>query len=239
MIINVIVPVCSLHIKYMHALINSIKSQTRKPDKVIFIINEYDRYIEQYDKIISENTEYCYVKINVWKSAAENRNIGYDYVIESDESIVLFYDVDDIMSPILCEVVEDIFIKYKCDLFVYGASNKQQNIISDKKDMRTDNMLTPAITTNLFNNKSERNRIINFRVAYGECAVSYKIIKNKKYFINITSGEDRYFVKTITSFYKNTYITPTPLSHIVGDDHIRIEDGKIFGKNILDYVPNL
>lgn len=156
MLINIIIPVCSLHIKYINTLITSINNQTRKPDKVIFILNEYSRYSQEYNEIIHNNSEFCYIKIDVWKTAGENRNIGYDYVIKSNESIALFYDVDDIMSNYLCEIVENVFEKHKCDMLIYGSTVKLHKLVNTKKSIN--NILTPNITSDLFKKKIKRKK---------------------------------------------------------------------------------
>lgn len=279
MFINVIIPVCSLHIKYIKTIINSIKAQTRKPDKVIFVLNEYSRYEDAYEEIIEDNNDYFYIKIDTWKTAGENRNIGYTEVIQSDDSIILFFDVDDIMSHILCEVVEYVFVKYKCDLLIYGSSRNKNKLINDypnkninkndtnfpknNKEILIDFikskiirpafpdykakyidelLIHPNITHDVFQDKEKKNNVIKFKIAAGECAVSYKVIKNKTYFANISNGEDRHFIAKVTYKYKNTYILPIVLSQIVGNEHIRIENKQILqspDKIILDYKPVL
>lgn len=78
-------------------------------------------------------------------------------------------------------------------------------------------------------------------MALGECAVSYKIIKNKSYFSKSHSGEDKEFAYNITKLYKNTCILPLILSYTAGQEHIRIIDGKVHTNDIVisDYAPQL
>lgn len=244
-IINIIVPVCSLHIKYLTDLIKSIRNQTRKPDRVIFVLNEYEKYESEYLKIVNENNDFVYVKINSWKKAGENRNIGYDYVIQSDDSIIIFFDVDDLMSKIFCQTVGFIFKKFKFDLLLCGSTGSSKKICK----IYDENYI--SVNTLSYENENKKIRAenicyfpekIGLDVAFGNCIISYNALKNGPRWTNMPRGEDKQFVNDIHARYKNTYMTRLNLIHIVGCDHIRIFGGLVHNmkkKIVLNYKPIL
>lgn len=237
LLINIVIPVCSLHISYIENCIESIKNQTRLPNNVVLVLNEYSRYKTEYDKILNEHTDYIFVKIDTWETPGTNRNIGSSHCING---IIIYQDVDDIMHPQRCELVEMYFEKYKCDLLLHGciqdysSSKNKKNVLkfSKKYIISQKNVNAELEKFEFFHDNSP---IINFsnnfsvlndkkiNLTHGECCVKVSLLKdNDNSWKNYYKSEDLYFVNNITKKYKNTLIVLHNLVTIVGKEHIRL-----------------
>ncbi len=64
MSISIIIPLCSLHKKYLNHCLESIYAQTRKPTNILIILNEYERYKTEYDLMITNNPICTFIKEN-------------------------------------------------------------------------------------------------------------------------------------------------------------------------------
>lgn len=257
--VNIVIPVCSLHKMCIQKCIDSINRQTRIPDKIILVLNEYEKYKTDYDVIISNNLECEFVKINTWEKPGINRNIGSN---QCSDGIILYQDVDDIMHPQRCELVEKCFDKYDCDLLLhesvqdYTYSYQPQNFILKLEDkhiiMPNDVTLKMEKTLDFIN-----YRAVNFAKYFGnidkknkhsslhngQCCVKTKILKeNKNIWADYYEAEDIKFVNDVTRKYKNTIILMMPLVIVVGREHIRLIDKKVCHKKnhkVIDYDPVL
>ena len=260
--LNVVIPVCSLHRSYIQQCINSIRTQTRIPDKIILVLNEYDKYNSEYETIMINNSDCTFIKINTWEKAGINRNIGSK---ECKDGIILYQDVDDIMHPQRCEIVEKCFELYDCDLLLheyvqlYNYTPFKKMYIYDDKSIE-ENIIKSETIMNILNEKTSfehGDAIINFshyfgntnnknghsNITNGECCVKAKILKeNENIWTNSFEAEDIRFINDITRKYKNTFILTIPLVVIVGNEHIRLIDNKVCHKKshkILNYDPVL
>ena len=125
MFINVVIPTCPFHIKYIQTAIDSVYNQSLKADRIVCVLNEFKRYEEDYKKIIDNNKDVVFIKYDGWNVAGANRRLGTKYILERtneksmDSSIICYHDVDDIMLPNKLEHVSALFDKYRCDLLLH------------------------------------------------------------------------------------------------------------------------
>lgn len=255
--VNVVIPVCSLHIKYLDNCIKSLNNQTRFPNKVIFVLNEYAKYNKIYENImdlLNKNIHHECIKINTWEKPGPNRNIGSKHIIASEDSIIIYHDVDDLMHKQRCELVEKCFYTYNCDMLLHLAFQDYEKI-NDKYDIKnvilSDTINDTLKDINFFNNNSSINFSYYFgdrnnknghsKLHHGQCCISTNILKTIQW-SDLHSGEDLQFVSDATREYKNTVILLAPLVIVVGRDNIRLIDGSVCHKKKLiglKYMPNL
>lgn len=254
MFINIVIPVCSLHIKYIDICLASIFNQTRLPDKIVLVANEYSRYKEKYDNILNNFNNVTLIKIDTWEKPGINRNIGSK---ECTSGIILYQDVDDVLHPQRCEIVEKCFEKYDCSLLLHLADQEYQykNTIYSEYNMIKREFVNETLIneTNLFNsdehvnfsyyfgNRNNKNK--HSSIHHGMCCVSADVMKeNIDIWKNFYSAEDLQFVSDITRKYKNTIILLLPLVVSVGTDHIRLIDERVCHKKTqkeINYDPVL
>lgn len=254
MFINIVIPVCSLHIKYIEKCIESIKYQTRQPNLIIFVLNEYTKFKNRYDEIIDKYDfeNYMFIKIDTWEKAGSNRNIGSKYA--NLEGIIIYQDVDDLMHIQRCEMVEKCFEKYSCSLLLhlsyqdYQYNNQIHDINNFKiilpdevnniiKNVLKDNTINFAYYFGNTNNKNKHSSL-----HHGQCCVLGSLIKDNLWSNDLHSGEDIKFVSDMTRKYENTLILLVPLIITVGRENIRLVNGKVCqGKKmkILDIEPEI
>lgn len=228
---------------YVHC-IDSINKQTRIPDKIILVLNEYKKYKNDYDEIIKKYPECTYVKINTWEKPGINRNIGSEECIDG---IIIYQDVDDIMHHQRCEFVEKCFDKYNCDLLLHECIQDYSSNKNNNYNLVNDNVITSDIingqlekSVNFFNIKNTIN--FSYHVGrfnskghsnlhHGQCCVKTKIIKeNKNIWKNYHQAEDLEFVSDVTRKYKNTIVLSIPLVIVFGRDHLRLINNNVYHK---------
>jgi len=252
--LNIVIPVCSLHRSLIKQCLDSIQKQTRFPDKIILVLNEYEKYKNEYDDIISKNMYCMFVKLNTWEKPGINRNIGS---CECVDGIILYQDVDDIMHPQRCEFVEKCFdlllhesvqdYKYFNNeenfVFEYSETNviTAENIVcalTKVKDFRDGKVINFSHYFGNIDNKNKHSNLHN-----GQCCVKTRVLtENKNIWADYYEAEDIKFVNDITRKYKNTLIFMVPLVIVVGRDHIRLIDEKVCHKKShkqLNYDPIL
>lgn len=253
MFINVVIPCCSLHIKWIKPCLLNLSEQTRKPNNVILVLNEYSRYKNEYDEIINDYPEYIFVKIETFERPGINRNIGSKY---ATEGIIIYHDVDDLMHKQKCEIVEYLFETYKCGLLLHYSYKSYQEIPHefnvDNLKIIEQNKVTTELNekTNIF---KDENCIIHFNhyfgyinnknghsaVCHGHCNVLCNLVKeNETFWTDFHESEDVIFNNRITKKYKNTLILLEPLTITVGEEHIRKIDNDIYhkkSKKLLNY----
>lgn len=244
-LLNIVIPICSLHKTYIQICLNSIYAQTRIPDKIILVLNEYEKYKTEYDNFIGQNKLCTFIKINTWEKPGINRNIGSN---ECNEGIIIYQDVDDIMHPQRCEVIEKSFEKYNCNLLLHGhiqdytyLNNEDKYIFEQENIKIVENDEVIDILQNKVNFLNNDD-IINFshyigdannknhhsNIHHGQCCVKVNIIKeNPNIWSNYYEAEDLKFVCDITRKYKNTIVLMVPLVITVGRDHIRLINDKV------------
>lgn len=256
MYINVVIPVCSLHVKYIEKCLDSIHNQTRIPDKVIIVAGEYFRYHIQYkqefDKF-NDKLNLVIVKVHTWEKPGVNRNIGSKHCFEG---IIIYQDIDDLMNKHRCEYVGHCFETYKCSLLLHLHTidvNKQISDFNESYVIKQDEVTkTMEEKSKLFSDEVEKfsyyfgdtnNKNNHSKIHHGMCCVDSNIFKDSDIsWTNLHSGEDIKFVSDVTRKYKNTLILLIPLVVSVGTDHIRLIDNKIYHKKAekqLDYIPTL
>lgn len=255
MFVNIVIPVCSLHMKWIEPCLNNLEQQTRKPDKIILVINEYVRYKNAYDKIINKYPQYVFIKIDTFERPGVNRNTGSQYV---EDGIIIYHDIDDLMHKQKCEIIEYLFEKYKCSLILHHNYKDYQEIPEsyDKNTLKIilQNDVVDVLIgkTNLFNDDScivhfnyhfgdTNNKNNHSELNHGHCNVLTSVLKdNPTFWTDLYEAEDVTFCSKVTRVYKNTLILLEPLTIVVGTEHIRKIDDKIYckkSKKLLDYDP--
>lgn len=141
MFINVVIPTCPLHIKYIDKAITSVLEQTRKADRIVCVLNEYMRHMSQYSVLESKFKEngIIFAQSETWNVAGINRKLGTEYVVRhpvKDNSIIVYHDVDDIMLPNKLEHIEYFFNKYKCALLVHLIEYQWENKVWKNIDVK-------------------------------------------------------------------------------------------------------
>lgn len=251
MIINIIIPCCSLHRKYLDMSLQSIYDQTLQPDRIIVIINEYFRYKEEYDNIIAKHPKCEFIKEEGWHVAGKNRQIGTHLV---KEGLILYHDADDMMYPNKIEIVKYMFKKYNCSLLVHLVDSNYDyrpiakinkirvydtKFVNEILEKNTNNFSPiPNIPTEYchlgrdienrnerwglhFGNRNNKNNCS--KICHGHVSVNSDVFKNisEPLWILKPSGQDVFFVNEVTRVYKNSIIIDYPLTVTIGADHIR------------------
>ena len=112
--IGVAIPCYYGHIPNLMYLLDSIDSQTRRPDKVVVSCSSTSEpiNIKQYnfplEIIITEDH----------KNAAQNRNIAASKL--NDMDYITFIDADDIMHPQRIEILLKVFQETGCDIILHN-----------------------------------------------------------------------------------------------------------------------
>jgi len=260
MIVNVVIPCCSLHRKYLQDTFKSIYEQSVQPDRIICVLNEYTRYKKSFDEIIEKNNKIEYIKCDEWNVAGINRKIGTDKV---KEGIIIYQDADDIMYKDRIEKIIYFFDKYNCSLLVHLHDHSFQkrnyknnedieyilsNEINDTLEKET--RAFSKITSNkrewceygrdlpehnprwgeFFGNRENKNKCS--KIHHGNCAVNSNIFNNeeKPFWIERPTGQDVFFVNEVTRVYKNSMIILYPLIMTIGNEHYRRYGNKILKK---------
>ena len=118
MFINVIIPSCPLHIKYIDKALTCVLEQTRKADRIVCVVNEYTRYKGEYLAFEKKFNTVHFVKSENWNVAGVNRKLGTEYVLycdlggrgDKEQSLIVYHDVDDLMYKGKLEHVEKLFL---------------------------------------------------------------------------------------------------------------------------------
>jgi glycosyltransferase involved in cell wall biosynthesis len=125
--IGVAVPCYYGHIPHLMYLLDSIESQTSRPDKVVVSCSSTSELFEtkQYsfplEIVITEHH----------KNAAQNRNIAASKL--SDMDYITFMDADDLMHPQRIEILLKTFRETECDIILhnYWLNHSQLDHIED------------------------------------------------------------------------------------------------------------
>ena len=114
MSIGVAVPCYNGHIENLHNLLDSIESQTHKPDQVAISCSSTSGPFQtkQYSFPIKIFTTPEH------KNAAQNRNIAASNLPDVD--YITFIDADDIMHPQRIETLLKVFKETNCDIILHN-----------------------------------------------------------------------------------------------------------------------
>ncbi len=145
MYINVVIPTCPLHIKYIRSALDSVHTQTRHADRIICVLNEYTRHQNRYQTIEQLYPQVIFVKSETWNVAGVNRALGTQYVVDHPLpllpsptlAIISYHDVDDIMFPNKLAHLEYYFKKYKCDLLVHQIDYDWEKKVWEDKNVKS------------------------------------------------------------------------------------------------------
>jgi glycosyltransferase involved in cell wall biosynthesis len=117
--IGVAIPCYKYHIEKLKRLLDSIETQTRKPDEICVSCSSTD------EDIVFEKSYSFPIKVLRWsdrKNASENRNLA---MRELKTDIVSFFDADDIMHPCRLQYIDIAFTMFPTiNIVVHGHTNK-------------------------------------------------------------------------------------------------------------------
>lgn len=129
--IGVAIPCYYGHIPHLMYLLDSIESQTHRPDKVVVSCSsttelfETKNYSFPLEIIITED----------YKNAAQNRNIAASKLMDMD--YITFIDADDIMHPQRIEILLKVFQETACGIILHNfLINDSSFIPIEHIDMR-------------------------------------------------------------------------------------------------------
>jgi len=116
----VIIPTYKGHLLYIPRVLDSIQAQTRLPEVVIVCASSCPS--EWKDTI--DSTKYSF-ELQIYtteekQNAAQNRNRGIDALDSFDNTIVSFFDSDDVMHPRRLECIEHAFQEEPTDVVLHG-----------------------------------------------------------------------------------------------------------------------
>jgi glycosyltransferase involved in cell wall biosynthesis len=113
--IGVAIPCYKGHIEVLRYLLDSIETQTRKPDKVVVSCSSCES-----SDIPSSYFQYSFpLSILTWsekRNVSQNRNIA---ISNLNTDIVTFIDADDFMHPQRLEVIEQCFLKHDVQMLLH------------------------------------------------------------------------------------------------------------------------
>jgi len=105
----VLLPTYKGHLPYVPRVLQSIEVQTRKPDLVILCASSCPPDWKETIDLTNYSFELQIYTTEEKQNAAQNRNRGIDTIDSLENTIVSFFDSDDIMHPRRLECIEHAF----------------------------------------------------------------------------------------------------------------------------------
>jgi len=212
-VIGVAIPVIKRDIIHITRCLDSIESQTRKPDSVVISLSGYSKSTDTNIDIPDVN-KYSYrvriVQTEEMKNASSNRNLAGS-LLPANTDIICFFDCDDEMYPERLEYIEKTFIKYNDDFILHNyttITDPHGNTERDKTRLRCHK---DALVYNSFLNATSVKsdiKITNRTICHGHLSVKYNIWMDEKYDESINDiGEDtEYCRRLLKKGYSASYI---------------------------------
>lgn len=209
--IGIAIPCYKYHISKLKSLLDSIETQTRRPQQVIISCSSS---IKEDIPYMSSQYSFPFIIIpyRERKNAAENRNIAMDLL---DTDIISFFDADDVMHPQRIEYIMKAFFDHTtCNIVLhsYVYYNETQNgkvslfnkhmVIKDKLHRAPSGC---AVLEHPYN---------EFRIHHSQVSVSGHICKHYRFKegIEYERREDSVFCGDILTNVRDSVYIKNPLS---------------------------
>jgi hypothetical protein len=116
--IGIAVPCYKYHIPVLKRFLDSVETQTRKPDYVIVSCSSSTE--EDIPKDYTYSFPFQIILTEIRLNAAQNRNLAADQLIKLGCSYISFFDCDDVMHPQRIEGILEGFEKKSGDIILHN-----------------------------------------------------------------------------------------------------------------------
>lgn len=201
--VSVIIPCHYKHYYFLDKLLGYYNIQTLIPKEVIIVLSESEKISENDINKLDKNYNFqlIIIKIKGISNAGNSRYIGTN---ESNSSIIVFQDADDLPHIQRLECINYYFNKYPNINHICHAYSRKT--IFSKYNVN--NVPIEIINYNIFNdaNKMERYKLTN-----GNIAIRKEIISNIEWIKNKQRGQDVALNKNIFKVYNKFLMIKVPL----------------------------
>lgn len=210
--IGIAVPCYKYHIPVLKRFLDSVETQTRKPDFVVVSCSSSTQ--EDIPKDYTYSFPFQIIVTQTRLNAAQNRNLAADQLIKLGCSYISFFDCDDVMHPQRIEAILEAFHRYPESKIVLHSFWGLEPELEEEFEEYSDFIIIPNTIIKDPIGHGVVSKISSHRIHHSQITVSKDIFEqvrfrqDKKY----ERGEDSEFCADIIKMSVNTGYICNPLS---------------------------